>query len=134
MIILISLVLLLWLIYFWRGNYQPNEALFDLKFSLTIITTLLTSYHLNVHDLSLLTVPAILTLNRILTASAQAHIGRSIFLWFLLPLWFPLTYIFLLANRQLSWISWLILVLAAGLALEIFRSNRLQSQISFARF
>jgi len=54
----IAFLLLLFLI--WRDKWRPSLHLFDLKFSLLIMVTLLISPHLNTHDLTLWIIPGIL--------------------------------------------------------------------------
>jgi hypothetical protein len=122
----ISLGFLIFLLYLWRGNYEPGDPSFDLKFSLTMIITVLDSYHLNSHDLSLLVVPAILTLNHFLSSQGQIRINYPIFLCLLALLCLPQIYMLLYSYHYLSWLFWIILGLAIVLALEISYANRIR--------
>jgi hypothetical protein len=56
----ISAGLYLFCLYLWRPKLEALESGIDLKFSLTMVTTVLISFHLYAHDLFLLTIPAVL--------------------------------------------------------------------------
>ncbi|MFH2012296.1 MAG: glycosyltransferase family 87 protein [Pseudomonadota bacterium] len=51
------------LFFVWRGKWEPSAYLFDLKFSLLIMVTLLVNPHLYAHDLILWIIPGILLVN-----------------------------------------------------------------------
>ena len=48
------------LVLIWKGKWDPSSYLFDLKFSVLIMVTLMTSPHLNTYDLALWIIPGIL--------------------------------------------------------------------------
>ena len=60
---LTSLGLFTLLVLSWKGKWDPSSYLFDLKFSVLIMVTLLISPHLNTHDLTLWIIPGILVCN-----------------------------------------------------------------------
>jgi hypothetical protein len=47
-------------LYTWRGPWQPRSAAWDGAMALTFLATILTSLHVNTHDLCLLVIPAAL--------------------------------------------------------------------------
>jgi hypothetical protein len=65
-IVLFSGLAVLWLARRWPMGRSLSEKNFDLGFSLAVVTSVLVSYHLQLHDLSLLLIPFILVLSRLL--------------------------------------------------------------------
>jgi hypothetical protein len=65
-IVLLSSIAVLWATRLWPLGRTPSAKTFDLGFSLALVTSVLVSYHVLVHDLSLLLIPFVLVLNRIL--------------------------------------------------------------------
>jgi hypothetical protein len=66
-VIFCSLIVVVVLISIWNRYCEPEEETFNLKFSLSVIAGLLISYHLQVHDLSLLLLPILVALNHLAT-------------------------------------------------------------------
>ena len=62
-LILTTLGFLLLLFLIWKDEWRPFSHLFDLKFSLLIMVTILISPHLNTHDLTLWVIPGVLVAN-----------------------------------------------------------------------
>jgi hypothetical protein len=129
-IALISLGLVIWLLLKWRGPFQPDQPSFNLQFSLTILTTLMTSYHLYVHDLTLLIIPAFLGLGHVLSAGT-VHITRLLHLCLAILFWFPMGYQILLRDEYFSWGIWLILAFASLVAAEIPRRQASHDERNF---
>lgn len=65
-IVLFSGVAVLWVVKKWPLGRSLSAKTFELGFSLALVTSIMASYHLQLHDLSLLLIPFILVLNRIL--------------------------------------------------------------------
>ena len=68
-VILCSLIVALALISIWKRYGEASEETFNLKFSLSLMAGLLISYHLQIHDLSLLLLPILSVLNHLATVS-----------------------------------------------------------------
>ena len=66
LIVLVSGLAVLWLARQWPLGRSLSAKTFDLGFSLALLTSIMVSYHLQLHDLSLLLIPFILVLNWIL--------------------------------------------------------------------
>jgi len=64
-ILVVSLALMIWAVQNLKTLSDPDNDRFDLEFSLAVVVTLLVSYHLLLHDLSVLALPAFLVLSRI---------------------------------------------------------------------
>jgi ABC-type xylose transport system permease subunit len=119
LIFVVSIALLLWTSSRWRRKREGGELEVDLAFSLSVTTALLVSYHLHLHDLSLLVLPILLTLNYWVAVGSQGEGPRAwpvklVMLLFLTPL-----YLLLLQLDQLYLLFWLVLALAFILAAEI---------------
>ncbi|MFB3916535.1 MAG: glycosyltransferase family 87 protein [Terriglobales bacterium] len=59
----LGLLLLVFLLLAWKTKSQEPVAALDLRFALLIPISLLTPYHINIHDLALLLLPVFLTAN-----------------------------------------------------------------------
>lgn len=66
-VILCSLIVVLALISMWKRYGETEEETLNLKFSLSLMAGLLISYHLQIHDLSLLLLPILSVLNHLAT-------------------------------------------------------------------
>ncbi|MBI1747449.1 MAG: DUF2029 domain-containing protein [Acidobacteria bacterium] len=115
---------LIGLCYAWRGEYQVDTPTFYLKLSLCLIITVLTSYHLFLHDAVLLVLPAIFTCNYFFTGLALNPWTRSLFLSGLTILCFPGVYNWLLGRQRVAWLVWIILLMAGAVAVELFRHRQ----------
>ena len=94
LIVLLSGLAVLWLARRWPLGRSLSEKHFDLGFSLAVVTSLLVSYHLQMHDLSLLLIPFILTLSWIL--KGEICPGRRRLLMYGIILLFYLSPVYLL--------------------------------------
>jgi len=70
-VLAICIPLYAWSVLLWKGDWDPNTPRFDLAFSHMMIATLLLSYHLYVHDLTLLVIPLLLMTNDVLSEKTQ---------------------------------------------------------------
>lgn len=124
--VIISLGLYAVCLYLWRGEFDVLDLSFDLKFSLTIVTTVLISYHLYAHDLFPLTLSLILFF-RCVNSGAVAHRALvKVFFLLLLILFLPMIPRYLIVFRVLAWGALPILFLYIVLTLEIFRPERVK--------
>jgi hypothetical protein len=86
-ILVVSLALMIWAVQNLKTLSDPDNDRFDLEFSLAVVVTLLVSYHLLLHDLSVLALPAFLVLSR-LHAQDSVWSARRIFTMITLLLFF----------------------------------------------
>ena len=119
LIVLLSGLAVLWLAKQWPLGRSPSSKTFDLGFSLAIVTSILVSYHLQLHDLSLLLLPFILVLNR--TLKGEICHGRRlvpmygiIVLFYLSPL-----YLLLMPHGLMYLLFWPILAFLLLLSWEL---------------
>jgi hypothetical protein len=115
----ISVAAYLLSIYLWRGGFDALETIFDLKFSLTLLTTVLISYHLYAHDLLPVALSLIL-LFRYLNIERTSRKSLSLaFYIVLLILLLPVIPRHLISSSALGWGALPLLLLFAALAAEI---------------
>jgi Glycosyltransferase family 87 len=115
----ISVAAYLLCIYLWRGGFDALETIFDLKFSLTLLTTVLISYHLYPHDLLPVALSLIL-LFRYLNIERTSRKSLSLaFYSVLLILFLPAIPRFLISSSALGWGALPLLLLFMLLAADI---------------
>jgi glycosyl transferase family 87 len=131
-VFLSSALLLLWSLSACAGDFDPTNHSFDLEFSLMATVTLLTSYHLYAHDLTLLALPTILTLNSYFVGRIRDRRRSRAIRTIVLTLWFPLALLVLIEYRLLYLASIPILLFAIVLAKEI-SYTRSQAQTLIAK-
>jgi Glycosyltransferase family 87 len=90
----------LWL---WKNKTTEDSSLFDLRFSLAVVTTVLVSFHLYTHDVIILVIPLLLTFSYILLDRARVTTGRYSFLLVLILLYLPLVPYFLEVKGNFAW-------------------------------
>jgi alpha-1,2-mannosyltransferase len=119
LIVLLSGLAVLWLSRQWPLGRSLQAKKFDLGFSLAMVTSILVSYHLLLHDLSLLLIPFILMLSRL--AQGEAFTGRRglllcgvVLLFYLSPL-----YLLLMRHGLMYLLFWPILALFLMLSWEL---------------
>ena len=61
LLLLVDLIIISLLLTFWRGKLKYGEPKFDLQWGLLVMATILASPHFNYHDVSLITMPILLT-------------------------------------------------------------------------
>jgi hypothetical protein len=113
-------------LYLWRGGYDVQNCSFDLKFSLTIVSTILISYHLYSHDLFPLMIALVLFFRHISSGSPSDWVISSIFFFLLIIFFLPVVPRYLIEFKAFGWGAIPVLALYAILSLEIFRRRRLQ--------
>jgi Glycosyltransferase family 87 len=119
LIVLLSGVAVLWVVKQWPLGHALSEKTFDLGFSLALVVSILVSYHLQLHDLSLLLIPFILVLRWLL--KGEICIGRRrlamygvIVLFYLSPL-----YLLLMRRGLMYLVFWPILAFLVLLSWEL---------------
>ena len=118
-----SLILLLWSAIRWI-RFRERQVV-DLSFSLNLLVALLVSYHLLLHDLSLLSLPLLLLLNHRVGTRTPSRLLRYaslvvIGIFFLTPL-----YLTLMRDEHLYLLFWPLLLLTFVVAREL---SNLKSQ------
>ena len=119
LIVLLSGIVVLWVVKQWPLSHSLSEKAFDLGFSMALVVSILVSYHLQLHDLSLLLIPFILVLNHILKGQVcagrrQLWIYGTVALFFLSPL-----YLWLLHRELMYLFFWPILFFLVLLSREL---------------
>jgi hypothetical protein len=106
-----SLSMVSWSLLQWKANEPVRGRSFNLVFSHLIITTLLVSYHLYIHDLTLLVIPLVTLLDYGMTDAHAAPMARNTVLATLIILSVPLVSL-LLPLRLMSWMAVGLLIIA----------------------
>jgi hypothetical protein len=122
-ILVISFGLLLFTALECRKSRQEN--LFDLKFSLAAVATVLVSYHAMVYDLSMLMVPVLLLANELL-GKGKFRGYRNGFLVTAVATFFfpPLLLVLSMRDHRSALLGWVLLLWFSGIAQEIsFRAS-----------
>jgi glycosyl transferase family 87 len=126
-IVLISLALYSVCLYLWRGEFDVLDPVFDLKFSLALVTTALISYHLYAHDLFPLSLSLILFF-RYVSSDAVANRLLSKVLWYILVIFFlPVLPRYLIGISAFGWTAVLVLILCAVLSTEVFSREQVSA-------
>lgn len=127
LIVLLSAIAVLWAVRQWPLGRALSGMNFDLGFSLALVVSILVSYHLQLHDLSLLLIPFVLVLNRmsrneIFTSRWRVPVYALIALFYLSPI-----YLLLMRHGLMYLFFWPILLLLALLSRQlILHANRSQ--------
>jgi len=96
----------------------------DLVYTLAMLTTILTSYHLNPHDLSLLLLPILLLMELLVwKPNFAAKPARLLLIGVLLLLYQPITYLLLVRRGQMHKGVFLVLIVWAVVLHAIFRTR-----------
>jgi hypothetical protein len=110
----------------WESRKTDEKNLFDLKFSLAAIATVLVSYHAMVYDLSLLLVPAFLLANELL-GEPRFRGWRSVSMTAVAAIFFfpPLQIVLSMRYHRSALLGWVLLLFWLAIAMEIsFRSRK----------
>jgi hypothetical protein len=123
---IMSVVAYLLCLFLWRGDFDALNSIFDLQFSLTLLTTILISYHLYPHDLLPVVVAAIL-LFRYINIEGASHKNLSLaFYIVLLVLFLPVVPRYLISASVLGWAALPMSLLYAILIGEIVQRKHLK--------
>lgn len=119
LIALLSGLAVVWLARRWPLGRSLSAKTFDLGFGLAIVTSIMVSYHLLLHDLTLLLLPFVLVLNRILkeeicTGRRRVAAYGIITVFYLSPL-----YLLLMSHGRMYLFFWPILAFLVLLSWEI---------------
>jgi Glycosyltransferase family 87 len=104
----------------WKNKVKLDSPVFDLRFSLAIVTAILMSYHLYAHDVIILAIPLILTFSYVLEDRARTTIARNGFLLVLILSYLPFVPYFLEVKDRFAWGVLPIIFFYFALASEIY--------------
>jgi hypothetical protein len=121
----VSAVLFGLCMYLWRGDFDVLDPAFDLKFSLTIVTTVLISYHLYPHDLFPVALSLILIFRYVNADDAIHGALPRVFLFLLIILFLPVIPRYLIDAKSFGWGALPSLLLYVILTQEIFKRQRM---------
>jgi Glycosyltransferase family 87 len=105
----------------WPRSADEREELFDMRFALAMVMTALVSFHLYSYDGTLLAIPLIIMLNRVLKEPSAYPVRHRVFLAILIVLFLPLVPNVLLGMAMLAWWALPLPVLFCVMAMEIRR-------------
>ncbi len=113
----------------WECRKNGAQKLFDLKFSLAVIATVLVSYHAMVYDLSVLMVPVFLLANELLGKAEfrvypRVLIATAVAIFFFVPLQVVLS----MRDHRSALLGWVLLLWLSGVAGEISFSTPTRAQ------
>lgn len=129
-IVFFSLIAVLWLVRKWPLNRALSARAFDLGFSLAMVVSVLVSYHLQVHDMSLLLIPFVLALDHSLKTLSETRAMR-LMLYALVALFYlsPL-YLWLMQRQELYLFFWPILCLGVVLSITLTSPGNKENESS----
>ena len=119
-----SAFLLLWAATRWPWNRREDANAFDLLFALSLTVALLVSYHLQVHDLSLLSLPIIIVLNDAISEDTSPQRLRVALMGASCAFLVSPVYLLLLRWGRLYLLFWPILLFAIGIAHRVAAAPR----------
>lgn len=119
--VVISIVLYALCMYLWRGKFDALNSAFDLKFSVTVVTTLLISYHLYPHDLFPLALSLILVFRYVKYGEAVHGDLSRVFFFLLIIFFLPVIPRYSIDFSALGWGALPIFLLYIALVREIIR-------------
>ncbi len=109
----------------WQCRDAACKSLFDLKFCLAMVATVLVSYHVLSYDLSMLMLPFLLLVNELLGDGRLHAWPRVLMISAMALLSFSPGLILLMGNELLALGGWAVLLLMGGIAGQLFlRTNR----------
>ena len=124
--VVISVAAYLRCVYFWRGSFDASDPIFDLKFSLTLLTTVLISYHLYPHDLFLITISLTLLFRYVSEGTVLVKAVSHLFFFVVVIFLVPVVPRYLIASSALGWAAAPVLVFYIILTVEVFRRNQIE--------
>ena len=118
LIVATSIAMLVWAMSAWKGKIARDDPMFDLRFAQLVVVTLLLSYHLYVHDLSLLALALIVMLNGALSPGRKDSTLLGLAIAAFIALSLPVAQLFL-QERLMPWLAILLLAIAVALRRRI---------------
>jgi Glycosyltransferase family 87 len=119
--VVISVVLYGLCLYLWRSEFDVFDPVFDLNFSLTLVTTVLISYHLYSHDLFPIMLSVILFFRHADSGLVTHRVLSNAFFLLLIVLFVPVIPRTLIRSSSFGWAALPMLFFYIILVVEIFR-------------
>jgi hypothetical protein len=120
-VLLLSAGLLVWSARQWLLSPELSADTLDLTFALNLVVALLVSFHLNLHDLTLLALPIALLANRLAQTPPPWGAFPMALLALLLAFFLTPLYLFLMGHGGLHLLFWLVLLLSLAISRELSR-------------
>ena len=121
--LVISLLVYVLTLRSWPRDAVEESESFDLRFALAVVATALVSFHLYSYDGTMLTLPLMIMLNRIVKNPGPYLLRHRVFLAILIASFLPLVPNVLLSAAVLAWWTLPLPVLFGVLAIEISRGS-----------
>jgi hypothetical protein len=115
----ISAALYAFCLYLWRQEMDVLDPRFDLNFALTIVATVLISYHLYAHDLFPVALSLILFFRYLIAGTSTSRLISNAFFILLIVFFLPIVPRYLIQTSGLGWGAVPILFLYVVLCMEI---------------
>jgi hypothetical protein len=112
----------------WYCPRDPKDKNFDLGFSLAVIVTLLSSYYLFPHDLSLLLLPLMLATEWLLSPNTDTQIKRFLASGIALLFFSPLYFVLIFRYGRFNQLFWLLAWLTGAVIMALARNRAGQRQ------
>ncbi len=106
---------------------RSSNAAFDLVFANLVLVTLLVSYHLSPHDLTLLLIPIVLIARHLRQVGIRRDPTRIALAVLLVALFLPPLHVIALAYHTYAWLAVPILLLSIAVTLELHRASRAET-------
>jgi hypothetical protein len=119
----LSALLLIWSLSKGVGGRFEGTTDADLPFSLHTVVILLISYHMHLHDVSVLLVPLLLVANHLASAPYEPSPSRLVLIFMVVALFLSPTYFIPTQIQQLNWLALPIAVFALLVGTEISRQR-----------
>lgn len=110
---------------FWRHKLDADDPMFDILFSLTVVATVLISYHLYAHDLFPAAISLVLLFHYLSRGWASHRAMSGVFFCLLAIGFIPILPRYLIQIRSFGWGALFTLILYIVLSLELYRRDRL---------
>ncbi len=126
LIVIVSLGLYGYCLHLWRREFDALKLGFDLQFSLTVVTTVLMSYHLYPHDLFPLILALTVFFRYFVLGATTRQTTRIAFFLLIALLLLPVVPRYLIDHSSFGWTAVALLYLYACLAGETFRRCQIE--------
>jgi len=113
-----------WAIYRMRAVRSYSDETTDLAFAFAVTVSLLLSFHLLLHDLTLLAVPFALVLNGLIARKARMGASESAMIWLTAVFYFTPLFIFLMRQPSVYLLGVVTLIYAALVSAKLTQAGR----------
>ena len=131
--VVVSLIVYGCCLWLWKNKTTEDSSLFDLRFSLAIVTTVLVSFHLYTHDVIIFVIPLLLTFSYILLGRSRVRSARNGILLVVILMYLPLVPYLLEIRGNFAWGVLPIFFFYCVLASEIYSLKTGEVSMTSAR-